>query len=92
MKGILLVGSCMAAVVAPQAANASDVQVDGKAAVAAQGVAPGGGTQVEEIIITAERRSENIQRVPISVTAVTPGPACAARSASRRSAPSSSST
>src|SRR3546814_7948455 len=30
-----------------------------------------GGPQVEDIVVTAQRRSENLQRVPIAVSAIT---------------------
>src|SRR5271155_1065261 len=42
--------------------------------VAAQAVAPltgGSGTELAEVIVTATRRSESIQNVPSSVTALT---------------------
>ena len=38
---------------------------------AANPAAPGTSRGLEEVVVTAERRSENLQKVPISVTAVT---------------------
>ena len=60
LKGAIGLRACVAAALAVAPA------------MAAWGAAsdPASG-QLEEIIVTAQRRAENIQRVPISVTAVT---------------------
>lgn len=51
---------------APQAAAAAP-----PAAAAAPAEAPAGSGQLQEIIVTATRRAEDISKVPISITAVT---------------------
>ena len=43
----------------------------------------GGGTKLEEVVVTAQRRTESLQRVPIAVTAVS-GADLAARESGRR--------
>ena len=47
---------------------ASGVQAQQAPAPTAQAPAPTGG--LEEVVVTAQRRSENIQNVPIAVTAM----------------------
>ena len=37
---------------------------------APRGVAAAGASELEEVIVTAERRTENLQNVPVTVTAV----------------------
>src|SRR4051812_29667454 len=41
------------------------------AAAAADAPAPDGGNRVEEIVVTARRQEENLQRTPVAVTATT---------------------
>jgi iron complex outermembrane recepter protein len=63
----------LAAVLAASGLLALAAQAAQAAAAAQQTAAPASGTVLEEIIITARRRSENLQNVPSTVTAVTAG-------------------
>ena len=36
-----------------------------------EAAASGGSTRLEEVVVTATRRSENLQKVPVAVTAIT---------------------
>jgi iron complex outermembrane receptor protein len=65
-KSALLVGTAIGAMMIPAAAFAQDA---GTAPVA-QTSSDGAGEEIGEIVVTAERRSENLQRVPVSVAVV----------------------
>src|SRR5690242_2907839 len=43
----------------------------GSALVATPALAQTSGTQLEEVVVTAQKRAQNLQDVPISVTAIT---------------------
>ncbi|HJQ17189.1 MAG TPA: TonB-dependent receptor [Allosphingosinicella sp.] len=62
MRSALLVRSCLLAIAAAQSANARGATLEGESANAGQ---------VADIVVTAERRSESMQRVPITMVAVT---------------------
>ncbi|MBB4642546.1 TonB-dependent receptor [Rhizorhapis suberifaciens] len=66
---LLLAGASVLAVIGSQPALA---QVAAQTAVLAPDApAQGDGAQLEEIVVTAQKRSENLQSVPVSVTAFT---------------------
>jgi iron complex outermembrane receptor protein len=43
----------------------------GAALIATPALAQSGGTQLEEVVVTAQKRAQNLQDVPISITALT---------------------
>lgn len=67
-----LTGSIMALVAAPFAAHAQTVgQPSAVPSVDQTGTAPAADGGLQDIVVTAQRRSENLQRVPIAVTVAT---------------------
>ena len=64
MRGLWLAGASVTALVMASPAFASDAAAD--AAPAAKGA-----DTVQEVVVTAEKRSVNIQQVPVAVTAFT---------------------
>ena len=69
--------SLLAIAIAASSARAQDaLQAANPPAATGVAAAPGPGTgaggQIEEITVTAQKRSENLQRVPIAITAFTP--------------------
>src|SRR5579862_4204080 len=67
LKTLLLTSSSTMGLVLGGAAFAADAPE--QVAQAAQAAGTG---QLEEVVVTAQKRSENVQQVPIAVTAVTP--------------------
>ena len=66
-KSALLIGTAVCAMMIPTLAAAQDSPV---AAPVAETVGDGAGEEIGEIVVTAERRSENLQKVPVSVAVV----------------------
>lgn len=67
LRSLMLVGASMGALLASQPASAESA-----AASKAEAAPPaGGGAVLGEIVVTAQKRSENIQTVPIAVSAFT---------------------
>ena len=65
MRGLWLAGASMTALVMASPAFASDAAADAAAATTK------GADTVQEVVVTAEKRSVNIQQVPVAVTAFT---------------------
>ncbi|PZQ58902.1 MAG: TonB-dependent receptor [Sphingomonas taxi] len=68
-KSILLTGAAAGAALLTMPAGAQGTQQD-TAVAAGQGDSAQNETGLGEVVVTAERRSENIQRVPVSVAVV----------------------
>ena len=68
-KSILLTGAAAGAALLTMPAGAQGTQQD-TAVTAGQGDSAQNETGLGEVVVTAERRSENIQRVPVSVAVV----------------------
>ena len=80
MKSLNLTALLLAAATATAAAQQADIEVDSLETIAvappaepAEALSSSEPAQLEEIVVTAQKRSQSLQEVPISVTALDGG-------------------